>query len=473
MKVNQKILERIPPQNTEAEQSVLGSMLLEKEAISKVIEFLKPEYFYHQAHQIIFSVIIDLFENGEPVDLITISEELRKRELLEKVGGSGYLTMLLNTVPTAANVEHYAKIIENKSILRRLIEAGTEIASMGYEEEQDLEEIIDRSEKLIFEISQKSSHKYFSSVKSVVSEIYDSMDKHYTGGGMVGIITGFTDLDRMTAGFQPSDLIIIAGRTSMGKTSLGINIAHYVTVKEKIPVAIFSVEMSKEQLVLRMLCSEGMVNAHNLRTRWLDEKDWPKLARAVGVLSEAPIYIDDTTNITVAELRGKARRLKAEVNIGMVIVDYLQLIQSTKKSENRVQEISEITRSLKSLARELKIPVVALSQLSREVEKQKRRPQLSDLRESGAIEQDSDVVIFVHREGYYKELKTPIANIEKEGDKTIDSRKKEIDSESIPTEEAEIIIAKQRNGPTGSIRLGFQKEYTRFVNLERRRKKEE
>ena len=457
MKIESKILERIPPQNIEAEQSVLGGILLEKDAIYKVLDYLKPEYFYHQAHQIIFRTMLELFERREPLDLITVSEELRKNDLLDKIGGSPYLTMLLNTVPTAANIEYYAKIVENKAILRRLIEAGTEIASMGYDEEQDIEEIIDTAEKIIFEISQRSSHKYFSPIKEVVSNIYESLDTYYTKGGIIGIPTGFIELDKKTAGFQPSDLIIIAGRTSMGKTSLALNIAQYVAVKERIPVAIFSLEMSKEQLVLRLLSSEGMVNAHRLRTRWLSEQDIPKITRAVGVLSEAPIYIDDTTNITVSELRGKARRLKADQDIGMIIIDYLQFIQSTKKLENRVQEISEITRSLKSLARELKIPVVALSQLSREVEKQKRKPQLSDLRESGAIEQDSDVVIFVYREGYYKAIKG--AKKEKE----------DTEEEAASLEEAEIIIAKQRNGPTGSITLGFQPEYTRFVNLEKRR----
>lgn len=457
MKIENKILERVPPQNIEAEQSVLGSILIEREAIYKVVEYLKPEYFYYQAHQIIFKTMLELFERREPIDLITVSEELRKNNLLEKVGGTSYLTMILNSVPTAANVEYYAKIVENKALLRKLIEAGTEIASMGYEEQDNVEEVIDRAEKIIFEISERSSHKYFSPIKEVVSEIYTSLDTHYTKGGITGIPTGFIDLDRYTAGFHPSDLIIIAGRTSMGKTSLALNIAHYVAVKERIPVAIFSLEMSKEQLVLRLLSSEGMIDAHRLRARWLTEKDIPRITRAIGILSEAPIFIDDTTNITVTEIRGKARRLKAEQNIGMIIIDYLQLIQTAKKAENRVQEISEITRSLKSLARELKIPVVALSQLSREVEKQKRKPQLSDLRESGAIEQDSDVVIFVYREEYYKALRS--------------SKEKELQSTDT-LEQAEIIIAKQRNGPTGPIKVGFQPQYTRFVNLEKRRTEE-
>lgn len=452
-------IERIPPQNIEAEQSVLGSMLQDKEAIIRVVEFLKEEYFYKESHKIIYSNTVELFEKGEPVDLITIVEQLRKKNLLEEVGGISYISTLIDIVPTSANVEYYARIVEEKAILRNLINVGTEIVRFIYDnEEEQIDEILDKAERMVFGISQRGIHHYFYHSKDIVMNVFDIIDKKYREKGIIGLSTGFPDLDRITSGLQSSDLIIIAGRTSMGKTSLGLNIAENVALKEKKPVAIFSLEMSREQVISRLMCSVGNVDAHRLRTGFLEEDDWRRLGRAASLLSDAPIYIDDTSNITAIEVRGKARRLKSQVSdLSLILIDYLQLMQG-RKSESRVQEISEISRSLKSLARELNIPVVALSQLSRAVEKREsKRPQLSDLRESGSIEQDADVVAFIHREEYYKSMKegTPF------------------DEERPPQEKAEIIIAKQRNGPAGvSIEVGFLRNYTKFVSIEKHREKE-
>lgn len=451
-------LERLPPQSLEAEQSVLGSMLQGGEAITKVVEFLRTDYFYREAHRLIFAAIIELYNRGEPADLITVVEVLKSKDQLEAIGGTTYLATLINSVPTSANVEYHAKIVEEKAMLRSLISAGTQIVNWGYEGEGQADTTLDKAEKAVFSISQRGVHQYFHPIKEVVNNLYDSIDQKYSEKGIIGLPTGFADLDRMTSGLQPSDLIIIAGRTAMGKTSLALNIAQHASIREGIPVAIFSLEMSKEQLALRMLCSEGNVNAHRLRSACLEESDWPKLTRAMGILSPAPIFIDDTSNISCAEVRGKARRLKAEhKELGLIIVDYLQLMQG-RGLENRAQEISEISRSLKSLARELSVPVLALSQLSRAVEKrEQKRPQLSDLRESGSIEQDADLVTFIYRRQYYASLSqgvTPEAGEEM-------------------VEEAEIIIAKQRNGPTGSFKIGFEKDYTKFVNLERYREEEE
>lgn len=451
-------LERLPPQSLEAEQSVLGSMLQDGEAITKAVEFLRADYFYREAHRLIFAAIMELYNRGEPADLITVVEILKSKDQLEAIGGTTYLATLINSVPTSANVEYHAKIVEEKAMLRSLISAGTQIVNWGYEGEGKADTTLDKAEKVVFSISQRGVHQYFHPIKEVVDDLYDSIDQKYSEKGIIGLPTGFVDLDRMTSGLQPSDLIIIAGRTAMGKTSLALNIAQHVSIREKIPVAIFSLEMSKEQLALRMLCSEGNVNAHRLRSARLEESDWPKLTRAMGVLSPAPIFIDDTSNISCAEVRGKARRLKAEhKELGLIIVDYLQLMQG-RGLENRAQEISEISRSLKSLARELSVPVLALSQLSRAVEKrEQKRPQLSDLRESGSIEQDADLVTFIYREQYYKSLSQGVTP----------------EAEEEMVEETEIIIAKQRNGPTGSFRIGFLKDYTKFVNLEKYRGEEE
>jgi replicative DNA helicase len=434
-------LQRVPPQNIEAEQSVLGSMLLEKEAILSASEILKGEDFYKESHKKIFEVIIDLYDKNEPVDLITVSEELRKRNALEEIGGITYITALANSVPTAANVAYHAKIVKDKSIMRKLIHVSTKLVSMGYEEGRDVEEVLDEAERMIFEIAQRRSMEGFASIRDVVIETFDMIEQLYKNKGrMTGVPTGFLDLDEMTSGFQPSDLIIIAARPSMGKTSFALNIAQYAAIREKVPVAIFSLEMSKEQLVQRMLCAEAHIDSHKLRTGNLDEDDWPKLARAMGPLSEAPIYIDDTPGINIMEMRAKARRLKAEKGLGLILIDYLQLMQGRGNSENRQQEISEISRSLKALARELRVPVVALSQLSRAPEmRQDHRPILSDLRESGSQEQDSDLVAFLYRDEYYHP----------------DTDKKNI---------AEVIIAKQRNGPTGVIELVWLDKYTKFAN---------
>lgn len=441
--------ERIPPQNIEAEQSTLGSMLIDRDAISKAIETLRPEYFYKDAHRIIFQVIVELFEKGEPVDLITVTEVLRARELLEQIGGVGYLTLLAGVVPTAANVEYYARIVEEKYLLRSLISAGTEIAAMGYDESHDVDSALDNAERLIFSIAQNRSVQTFESIKSVLVSTLERIETLYNNkGGITGIPTGFHDLDQMLSGLQRSDLIIIAARPSMGKTSLMLNIGQHVAVNEGLPVAIFSLEVSKEQLVQKMLCSEAKIDGQRLRTGYLTDEDWEKLTYAVGRLSEAPIFIDDTPGLSVLELRARARRLKAEHGLDLILIDYLQLMQSKGRIENRQQEIADITRSLKSLARELAVPVIALAQLSRAVETTSDNiPRLNHLKESGEIEQTADVVAFIYREDYYN------PQTENQG-------------------LADIIIAKQRNGPTGVVKLGWQKQYTRFVSLERFRKAE-
>jgi replicative DNA helicase len=435
-------LDRVPPQSLDAEMSVLGAALLDREAILKVIEILGPGYFYKTAHNIIFEAIIELFEKNEPVDLVTLTELLRKKDKLDEVGGAVALSELLNSVPTAANVEFYAKIVREKYILRRLINTGTQIVNMAYLEEEDVEDILDRAEQLIFDVVQKKVLRGFTHIKDMLHDSFEAIERLYAKKQHVtGISSGFIDLDEKTSGFHPSDLIIIAGRPSMGKSSLSLNIAQHAAVQEKVPVAIFSLEMSGEQVVSRLLCSEARVDAHKLRTGMLSEQDWPRLTTAAGILADADIFIDDTPAISMLELRAKARRLKLKHNIGLIIIDYLQLMQCRGKYESRQQEISEISRSLKALAKELNLPIIALSQLSRAVEaRTTRRPQLSDLRESGAIEQDADLVLFVYRPEYYDP--TP-------------------ENEGI----AEIIIGKHRNGPIGSLELAFIKKYARFENL--------
>jgi replicative DNA helicase len=439
-------LQKLPPQSIEGEKCVLGAMLLEKDAIITASEMLREEDFYREDHKKIFQTMIDLFDKNEPVDLVTVAEELRKKSILEDVGGAVYLAELVNSVPTAANISKYCRIVQEKSILRRLIRVATRIISLGYEASRDVEDIVDEAERLIFEIAQKKSSEGFSYIKDVIMDTFERIEQLYNSkGSMTGVPTGFHDFDRMTSGLQPSDLILIAARPSMGKTAFALNIAQHAAVRENIPVAIFSLEMSKEQLVQRMLCAEANIDSHRLRSGELDDSDWEKLARAMGLLSEAPIYIDDTPGIPVMEVRAKARRLKAEKGLGLIIIDYLQLMQGKGDSENRQHEISQISRSLKALARELNVPVVALSQLSRAPEmRQDHRPILSDLRESGSQEQDSDVVAFLYRDEYYNP----------------DTEKKNI---------AEIIIAKQRNGPTGVIELVWLKQFTKFVSIERYR----
>lgn len=436
------LAQRLPPQNLEAETSVLGAVLLENEALNRVLEILKEDDFYRNAHRRIFSAILHLYEHSEPVDLITLSEVLKTRGELDDVGGVEYLNSLVNGVPTAANISYYAKIIKEKALLRKLINRTTEIVSQSYSISGDVDEFIDQAERTIFEISEDRVRPSFYPIKDLIKSSFKTIERLYEKRQLItGVPTGFQRLDELTSGLQPSDLIIIAGRPSMGKTALALNIAQNASVQAAIPAAIFSLEMSKEQLALRMLCSEAKVDAHRLRGGFLSESDWPKLTRAAGSLSEAPLFIDDTPGLSALEMRAKTRRLKIEHNLGLVIVDYLQLMRGRARADSREQEISDISRSLKALAKELSIPVIALSQLNRRVEERgDKRPQLSDLRESGAIEQDADVILFLYREEVYN--------------KSEENRGK-----------AEIIIGKQRNGPTDKVDLAFLDKYTRFENL--------
>ena len=440
-------LDRVPPQNIEAERSTLCSMMLEKEAIYKGSEVLRPEDFYREAHRVIFEVVTQLANKGEPVDIITVSEELKRREMLDKIGGVAYLTALANSVPTAANIEYYARIVEEKSLLRSIISVATNIVSLGYAGSEEVDQILDEAEKQIFQISQKRNIKGFVSLKSILIETFERIEQIYESkGGVTGLPTGFTDLDRMTAGLQPSDLVILAARPSMGKTTFALNIARHAAVELKIPVVIFSLEMSKEQLALKLLCSEAGVDNQRIRTGTLMDNDWPRLSHALGRLSDSTMFIDDTAGVSALDIRARARRIKAENGLGLIVIDYLQLMQNRGRSENRQQEVSEISRSLKSLARELNVPVIALSQLSRAVEqRQVKVPSLADLRESGSLEQDADMVAFLYREDYYNP---------------------ETDKKNI----TDLIIAKQRNGPTGSIEMLFQREFSKFVGLDKYRK---
>lgn len=444
------LLEKIPPQSREAEMSVLGAMLMEESALVRALEILKPFYFYEDAHQKIFTAGQSLFEKNQAVDLVTVAEELKKRKQLEEVGGASYLTQLTASVPTAVNLEHYAEIVKEKALLRHLISTATQILQETYEPESEVNMLLDRAEQRIFEISQHQIEGKFIPLKEVIRTSIETIDQLYQRKEHVtGLATGFKEFDSKTAGLQPSDLIVVAGRPSMGKSAFVTSICEHAGVELKKPIAFFSLEMSKEQLVQRMLCSHAQVDAQKVRTGYLSHQDWPKLTAAAGKLSEAPIFIDDSPTLTALALRAKARRLRSQHQIELVVVDYLQLMQGLASSENRQQEISEISRSLKALARELRVPVIAVSQLSRAVESRTgNRPQLSDLRESGAIEQDADVVVFLFREEYYHPAE--------------ENRNK-----------AEAIIAKQRNGPTGSIDLVFLKEWTRFDNAEFRRESEE
>ncbi len=435
-------LERLPPQNLEAEQAVLGSMLLEEDAIVQAAELLEESAFYKDAHRKIFATLLTLYKANIPVDLVTIAEELKKRNLLEDIGGASYLATLTSIVPTAANAEHYCRIVKQKSILRHLIQVTTRIASECYEEAHEPDLLLDRAEALIFDIASKKLKRDAVAMKDIIKSSIEMIDLLYQRkGAITGMPTGFIELDQQLAGLQPADFIVVAGRPAMGKSSFALCVAEHVAMSQKSGVALFSLEMSKENLVQRMLCSHARINAHNVRSGMLSTSDWPNLTKAAGKLSEAPIFIDDSPSISVLELRAKARRLKSRHNISLVILDYLQLMDESSFSENRQQEISLISRSLKALARELRVPVIAVSQLSRAPERRESfRPRLSDLRESGAIEQDADVVLMLFREDYYN----------------LTDENKGI---------AEVIIAKQRNGPTGSVKLAFIKEYTRFETL--------
>jgi replicative DNA helicase len=437
---------KLPPQHIEAEQSILGGILIENEAINRVMEILDADDFYRDAHRRIFNALINLSERDEPADLITLTNELRKIDQLDSIGGASYLASLIDSVPTAANIEYYARIVKEKAILRKLIQTSTEIITQSYEDRGDVEGFLDEAERSIFEISEKRVRPSFYPIREIVKQSFTTIEKLFKKKEAVtGVPSGFKELDRMTAGFQPSDLIIIAGRPSMGKTAFCLDVAEYAAIGNKIPVAIFSLEMSKEQLVIRMLCSQANVEGTRLRTGYLNESDWPKLTIAAGNLSDAPIYIDDTAALSALELRAKARRLKSEYGLGMVIVDYLQLMRGRARVESRQQEISEISRSLKALAKELNIPVIAVSQLSRKTEERTgNKPQLSDLRESGAIEQDADLILFIYRDEVYNR------------------------SEDNPNRgKAEVIIGKQRNGPIGKIDLAFLDKFTTFKDLYR------
>lgn len=440
---------KVPPQNIDAEQSVLGAILIENDALYNAVEILGVDDFYKEAHRRIFLAMIDLSEKNEAIDLVTITEYLKKKNDLDIAGGATYISQLSNAVPTAANIRYHAKIVHEKAILRNLIHTATEIVTRGYEDTRDVEELLDYAENSIFNISEKKIKPSFTAVKEIIKNSFEAIERLSEKKERVtGAPTGFLDLDLMTSGFQPADLIIVAGRPSMGKTAFCLSIAQHVGIEKGAPVAIFSLEMAKEQLVIRMLCSESRVDSHKLRSGFLSKSDWPRLTTAAGRLSEAPIFIDDSAGTSVLEMKAKARRLKAEHGLSLIVVDYLQLMsgRSDKRrggSDNREQEISEISRSLKALAKELSVPVIALSQLNRAVEsRHDKRPMLADLRESGAIEQDADVILFIYRDEVYKQT---------EENKGL----------------AEIIIGKQRNGPVGTVKLAFINSYTRFENLEK------
>ena len=437
-------LNRTPPCSPEAEQAVLGSMLIDPETIPCVSETLTAEDFYIEGHKIIFKTILSLYSTGKPVDMIILDDELKKSGHLEKIGGTGYIALLLETVPTVVNIHYYAETVKTKSLLRNIIKAGAEITKMAYREKENknIDFITDHAENLFFQISERRSIRDFIGMKTAMKETFKEIEHLYhSNSSITGVPTGFTDLDRLTSGFHPRELIIIAARPGMGKTAFAIDIARHAALEEKLPIAVFSLEMSAKQLSMRLICGQAMVNAHRIRTGHLKKGDWPKITQAMAEISESPIIIDDTPGISIAELRAKARRAKKRHRIKLLIVDYLQLI-SSEKNVNRNEQISEISRGLKILAKETDTPVIALSQLSRSVEaRTDKRPLLSDLRDSGAIEQDADLVSFIYRDEYYN-------------------------SETDETGTAEIIIAKQRSGPTGKIDLLFIKEYTKFVNKE-------
>lgn len=440
-------LGRIPPHDIEAEQAIIGSMLTDKEAVIAAIEILREQDFYREDNRIIYSAILNLYNRSEPIDIITLKAELKSMGKLEAVGGLEYIVQLPDRVPTTSNVEQYIKIVEEKSMLRALIKTADELITLGYDPTQEVEQVIDTAEKKIFEVMQKKNQKGYSSMKDILIDTFTQLEQLYNQKEMItGVPTGFADLDYRTSGLHNSDLILVAARPAMGKSAFALNIATHAAVRGKVPVAIFSLEMSKEQMANRILCSEAMVDSAKVRTGKIDDEEWGKLAAASGELSEAGIYIDDTPGISVMEIRAKCRKMKLEKNIGLVVIDYLQLVQgSNRKGGSREQEIAEISRSLKILAKEINVPVIALSQLSRAPEQRvDHRPMLSDLRESGSIEQDADIVMFLYRDDYYNE----------------DTDKKNI---------AEVIIAKHRSGATGTVELLWLGNYTKFANIDRYR----
>lgn len=445
----------VPPQDLHAEQAALGSMLIESDAVISCLQMLQPEDFYRDAHKTIFRAIRNVFERHEPVDMVTVTAELRRLKQLDDVGGAAYLAALIDAVPTAAHVTRYAKIVEDKATLRKLIQAGSRITAMGYEDPADVASTVDSAERLIFDIAQKKITREFREIGTLVKEAFDRFDQHQRDEGFTrGVPTGLAILDDWTSGFQKSELTIIAGRPSMGKTSLAVNnFARFAACNANIPVGIFSLEMSKEQLVEGMLCSEASVDSSRLRRGRLKAADWKRIARAADKLYKAPIYIDDTPGISIMEMMAKARRLKAEHDVGLLVVDYLQLATGFGKTDNRFEEISEIARGLKSMARELEIPVLVLSQLNRQVERREnKRPILSDLAESGSIEAEADLVMFIYRDSYYR------------------ARQSQDEAETLPPADddgdpAELIIGKHRNGPTGTIDLVFKRTYRRFGEM--------
>jgi replicative DNA helicase len=439
-------IDRLPPQSIDGEQSVIGALLIDRDAVIEVADFLRPEDFYRQAHGTIYGAIIELYERREPVDIVTVSETLERKDALEQIGGSAYLTSLINLTPTAVNAVHYGRIVERKAVLRNLIGAAGKIASIGYDDSADVGEAIDRAEQELYSVSDRRVASGFAPLKSLLHAAYDRLDfLHQHKGEISGIRTGFLDLDTLTSGLQKSDLILIAARPSVGKTSLALNVAEQAAVNEGKTVGVFSLEMSKEQLVLRLLSSVANIDSQRLHSGFLEEMDFTRLAPAMNSLAEAPIFIDDTPSISTMELRTKARRLQAESGLDLIIVDYLQLMQSSLslRESNRVQEVGEISRGLKALARELQVPVIALSQLSRQPEmRQEREPRLSDLRESGELEQTADLVMFLWRE-----------------------KERGGEDEDPDGEVINLRLAKHRNGPTGDTKLYFKKRQTRFVSI--------
>lgn len=435
---------RVPPHDATAEQAVLGSMFLDRDAASIALEVLSPDAFYRPDHRMVFEAAEELYRSGAPIDVVTVKNKLEEKGMFEQVGGLQFLAQLSTAVGTSVNVRHYAGIVEEKAVLRRLIRTAGEISQMSYEGKEDVNLIMDQAEKNIFDIMQGRHSEQFHHIRDIaVDSIEKIEDIYHSKGKLTGVSTGFVDFDAKTAGLQKSDLILLAARPSMGKTAFALNIIQNAAIRGNVPTAVFSLEMSREQLVNRMLCSEAMLDAQKLRTGQLEENDWTDLIRAMGPLSEAPIYIDDTPGVTPMEVRSKCRRLKAEKGLGLIVIDYLQLMNGNGRNDSRQQEISEISRSLKAIAREMEAPVIALSQLSRACEQRAdHRPMLSDLRESGAIEQDADVVAFLYRDEYYFP----------------DTEKKN---------QAELIIAKQRNGPTGTVDLIWMGQYTKFGNLQK------
>ena len=437
--------ERIPPQNIEAEQAVLGAMLLEKRAIGEAMELLRADDFYREAHRLVFDAIKELSQRDEAADLVTVTEQLKKTENLEKAGGIAFVTSLANAVPTAANIKYHAQIVLEKAQLRNLINKATEIAGEAYEDNEEIGALMEKAEKTILEVTGRGTSFEFESIRELVLDVFSKAElRAKQKNALTGLASGFRDLDKLTSGFQPSDLILVAARPSMGKTAFTLNIASYVAIRLKQPVAFFSLEMSNVQLVQRILCAEGNIDSQAMRSGDLTDDEWQKFIEAADRVSKAPLYIDDTPGITVAELRSKARRIKLDHGLSLIVIDYLQLMQgrSSRSGDNRQQEISEISRSLKALARELSVPVIALSQLSRSVEaRQIKRPMLSDLRESGSLEQDADIVMFLYREDYY-DTETERKNI------------------------TDVIIAKHRNGPIDTVQLFFAKQFTKFTSFE-------